>query len=202
MFEHLPFRKTFYVPDGTFRDEIAEIIVSPMHSEWFYQLEEISQKSYLRSVRYFMEWFYKTKFKSTSKYNILNLYQEYRVNQCNIKSGNTGVNIIKLLMVENLNSNNSITKSVRTLCNLIIKRHRTLPIHNAKQPSLVSWFNDIPWLKFDMNEKDYSQLGKPRILSESFIFTISTILFEISEHKKKIKFASDSLNNKIRFEVL
>lgn len=148
-----------------------------------------------------MGWFYGAKLNSSSKFNILNLYQEYRVNECDVQSGNTGVNIIKIMISEYLKSNNSISKSDRDLCNLIIQRHRPLPKHITKQSSLVSWFTEIPWIKFDMDGKDYSQLGRPRILSESFIHTISTILYEITEQKKKLKFVSTSLNKKIRFEV-
>lgn len=198
---HLPFRKALYIPDGSFRDEIAKIIVQPLDSDWFKQLENLSQIGYLTNVRNFMAWFYKAKFNSSSKLDILNLFQEFRVNVSEVKSGNTGVQIIKSLVNKYLELNTSIPKPIRTLCNLIIQRHRPLPKHAIKQTSLSSWFTQLPWLRYEMDDRDYSLLGKPRILSESFIYTIATILFEIIEHKKKLKYAIDALNKKIRFEV-
>ncbi len=199
--KHLPFRKELYVPDGSFRDDIAKIIVHPLDSDWFKQLENLSQIGYVTNVRNFMAWFYKAKFSPKAKLDVLNLFQEFRVNVSKVKSGNTGVQTIKFLINKHLELNTSIPKPTRTLCKLIIQRHRPLPKHNTNQTSLSSWFTQLPWLRHEMDDMDYSQLGKPRILSESFIYTIATILFEIIEHKKKLKYAIEALNNKIRFEV-
>lgn len=200
MFEHQPIRKAFFTPDGTFRDEIAEIITFPLETEWFSQRAILTQNGYLRNISYFLEWIYTADFDSDSKYNILNLYQEYRVNVCGVKTGSTGVNVIKIMIKVFLASKEYLENAVRTFCNLIIQRHRPLPNHNSKQPNLVSWFIDIPWLKYEISNKELLQLGSPRILTESFIYTISTILFELIETKKKIKFVVDSHNKKIRFE--
>lgn len=192
--------KALYDPDGTFKDQIAEIIKKATELEWFDQLSDLSKRGLKTNISNFHEFLDHTKVTNESKLDILNLFQEHRVNNKKTKSGSTGVGMIKNLINQLLKFNDDLDKNTRTLCKLILQRHRPLPNHEPKQTSISSWFLEIPWLKFAFPPEEYSQLAKPRILIESFIFTISTILFEITSQKKKLLNTINNINKKLKYE--
>jgi hypothetical protein len=184
-------------PDGSFRDLLAEIVSFPLQTEWFNEFTIFSQKAYVHYGAVFIDWLYKEKVDEDSKFEVLNLFQEYRVNVIGVKTGNTNTSLIKSLFKQYLIDKNNIDKETFNLCNLIIQRHRPLPKHKPKQISLSQWFTEIDWLKVELPGSDYSDLGKPRILSESFIHVISTLLHEVTIIRKELIATINNIDSEI-----
>ena len=165
---------------------IYKAIYASLNSDWWQALDStITQYGYKNKLATFLEWLNTHSITISNRFNILNEYQEKRVNIDGVKPQSVSISIIFSFLSEgaensNLNSEESYFLSLLYDSTTISKPEDKIPY------TLTGWFSQMDWLKNIISDKDWLALESPKRLMESFSVTVAATLLWILKNKKDI----------------
>lgn len=157
---------------------IADGLLSP------YFADLASNRHHLLAVRKFIDWLNHHPVESLSRYDVLNNFEAYIVNDCGLKTQSTGLERIISLIKNGLGSLH-ITENQYLYLLGVLESTSLSAISERTQVTLSSWFN-LPWIRPIMGESSYLKLESPSLLMSSFRITVGTTLELLLNAKREI----------------
>jgi len=172
--------------DDEYKKSIYTVVFSALSSEWYASLGDYSCSTTDTVLRHFIPWLNEQELSKDNKLLVLKNYEAKRVNEDNVKTQSSGLNLITNLMKRGLRANH-ISDEIAVFINVLLQRSTPAPKDPVVQRSLSSFFASMPWLREVIGERDYLKLESPKRLSNSFSISIATTLLFIVEQKEKAK---------------
>ncbi|HIF5802725.1 hypothetical protein HJ110_20605 [Vibrio parahaemolyticus] len=158
-----------------------------MLSEWWQQtLGEVTQRTYITRLSMFINWLNNHQINNTNRFNLLNEFQTYRINEENILPQSTGTKDLMVLLKEGANSN-IFTAEQQNHILLLVENTNLLERGEPTPDTLTSWFTQMDWLRPIVGDNDWLAMESPKRLMASFSITIASTLVWILQRKSAIK---------------
>ncbi len=170
---------------------IYHAIHAALLSDWFQEtLGEHWQKQLKDYAGYFLNWLSEHQLTEANRFDVLNDYQAFRVNEIGVKPQSTGAASIVTLL-DNGSDDDELTgqrRYLQTLCNStkIVEAEERIPT------TLTGWFAQMDWLRPIVGEHDWLAMESPKRLMASFSVTVASTLWWLL----RVRVALSALVNK------
>lgn len=161
---------------------IFQAMLSGLSSEWFHELNDLTQCSIERIVRPFVRWMNNVDKNrdSNNRYGCLIDYNIYRKNEIKLKTST--VHRLRRIITNGLFSPKLNSEELNYLENLL-KVSRVPPDEEAQGHSLTQWFAQFD-IRKSLGEDKFLMLESPRQLLASFRVTIAVTLSFLIEVRR------------------
>ena len=167
---------------NSFSEAIFLTIADGMISDYFDELAKT--RSHIRSIRDFLIWLNTIEIDSIARYDVLNQYEAFRINDRGLLPQSTGLDKLIVIMKQGLGSIHLSDDQYYYLLMLLDSTNLSAS-EGRTQITLSSWFS-LPWLRPMMGEHAYLKLESAKILMDSFKITVGTVLQILLSAKEEI----------------
>ncbi|AIY66106.1 hypothetical protein [Pseudoalteromonas piratica] len=168
--------KHFVGPNDNIFNSLSEAIflaiADGMISDYFN--EQAKTRSHVRSVRDFLIWLNTFEIDPVARYDVLNQYEAYCINERKLLPQSTGLDKLIPLIKHGLGSLHLSDEQYYYLI-MLLNSTTLSEAEGRTQFTLSSWFS-LPWIRPIMGEKSYLKLESAKILMDSFKITVGTVL--------------------------
>ena len=164
---------------------IWRLIKSGLQSVCFEVLAVSTKESYARSTISFLKWLSSQTQDTVESEWILSNYSVYVCEEKGHKNNSAAMDIknIIILIDESCEKNfNNVEKLKSLRINERIRRIESRGVYD----SLCDWFLKVDWLREEMVENQFLKLESPRVLRNSLLTCLSTLLNELAQYNTHI----------------
>lgn len=162
---------------------ICSAIAKARHSSWFCGLATVTQKSYDKQIKYFVQWLNlpESDLSMANRYEYLDSYVAYTVHEKGKK--NSGITHIKACIKHGLEDGELDDREVYYLRHLLKLSKRS--VRPKTEPyTLTDWLS-VEWLRDEIGEQKFLLLESPARVFVSFRITIGVTLLYLLEGRNQ-----------------
>ncbi|MCR9780338.1 hypothetical protein NB663_07295 [Vibrio parahaemolyticus] len=177
-----------YPLDNPHRDAkaIYHTIHTALLSDWWREmLTEKSIRQYKSSLSTFLNWLRDHQLTEGNRFDVLNDYQAFRVNEGNVKPQSTGARPILTLL--QIGCDHGELEGQYRYIETLIDSTKILETENRIPDTLTGWFSQMDWLRTIVGDDDWLAMESPKFLMESFSVTIASTLLWVQKVRSDIR---------------
>lgn len=177
-----------YPFDNTHQDAktIYHTIHTALLSDWWHEsLAEYTQTALKSVLGIFLNWMSEHHLTEDNRFDVLNDYQTFRVNEGNVKPQSTGASY--LLTVLQIGTDHCEQEEQYRYIQTLIDSTKILETTDRTPDTLTSWFSQMDWLRTIVGDDDWLAMESPKRLTESFSVTIASTLLWVQKIRSSIR---------------
>lgn len=165
---------------------LYQAIHAALLSEWWQQtLVKETQLMHKSHITAFLNWLNGHDVNEANRFDLLNDYQAYRVNEANVLPQSTGIKTIIIILREG-SVDDDLTAQQQGYIRLLIESADILENEEPVPDTLTGWFTQMDWLRPLAGEDDWLAMESPKRLMASFSVTVASTLLWVLRVKSAI----------------
>ncbi|WP_286294913.1 hypothetical protein [Vibrio apostichopi] len=165
---------------------IYHTIHTALLSDWWSEsLREATQANHKCTLGTFLNWLSDHQLTEGNRFDVLNDYQAFRVNEANVKPQSTGAG--NLLILLQTGCDHGELEGQYRYIETLIDSTKVLEPEDRIPDTLTGWFSQMDWLRTIVGDDDWLAMESPKRLMESFSVTIASTLLWVQKIRSAIR---------------
>ncbi|MEZ9788174.1 hypothetical protein AB4301_06485 [Vibrio breoganii] len=165
---------------------IYHTIHTALLSDWWREsLGEHAQNGHKSALGTFLNWMSEHHLTEGNRFDVLNDYQTFRVNEGNVKPQSTGAATLLTLLQMGID-HDELEEHYRYI-ETLIDSTKILEATDRIPDTLTGWFSQMGWLRTIVGDDDWLAMESPKRLTESFSVTIASTLSWVQKIRSSIR---------------